>query len=359
MVLKNYLKEGPSEDDVKTADTKAKEVQGLNVEIKSNEETLASYKAVAEDKPEEPKPADPQGPERALKNGNTEMRSAINAFLHSKGAVRDGLKSPDASVTIPEDIVYNPESEVKSVTDLSKLVQHFKANTAYGKYPILKRATTGLIAVDELEKNPELAKPQFETVNWEVKTYRGAIPVSNESIADSAVDLLGIVSTNAQEQKINTTNGVIATALQSFTAKTVEGESVDDIKHIINVDLDPAYAKVIIASQSFYNYLDTLKDKNGQYLLQQPIVEGSPVRLLGIPVTVVEDSALGKDGESHAWVGDIKRAIVMADRLDIQVRWIDDEIFGQYLQAATRFDVKVADKNAGYFLTQKPASPSK
>ncbi|WP_125771485.1 phage major capsid protein [Companilactobacillus furfuricola] len=343
--------EKPSDDDIKNADAKAKEVKDLNIEIKSRNETLASYKAVANDKQE-------QGLERSLKRGNTELRSALNTYLHTKGAVRDGLTSPDADVTIPEDIVYNPESEVKSVTDLSKLVQHFKANTASGKYPILKRATTGLVSVDELAKNPELAKPQFETVNWEVKTYRGTIPVSNESIADSAVDLLAIVSQNAQEQKIHTTNSVIATALQSFTAKDVAGESVDDIKHIINVDLDPAYQKVIIASQSFYNYLDTLKDGNGQYLLQQPIVDGSSVRLLGIPVTVVEDTALGKAGEAHAWVGDIKRAIIMADRLDIQVRWVDNEIFGQYLQAATRFDVKVADKKAGYFLTQKASTPS-
>lgn len=343
--------EKPSDDDIKNADAKAKEVKDLNIEIKSRNETLASYKAVANDKQE-------QGLERSLKRGNTELRSALNTYLHTKGAVRDGLTSPDADVTIPEDIVYNPESEVKSVTDLSKLVQHFKANTASGKYPILKRATTGLVSVDELAKNPELAKPQFETVNWEVKTYRGTIPVSNESIADSAVDLLAIVSQNAQEQKIHTTNSVIATALQSFTAKDVAGESVDDIKHIINVDLDPAYQKVIIASQSFYNYLDTLKDGNGQYLLQQPIVDGSSVRLLGIPVTVVEDTALGKAGEAHAWVGDIKRAIIMADRLDIQVRWVDNEVFGQYLQAATRFDVKVADKKAGYFLTQKASTPS-
>ena len=351
--------EKPSDDDIKNADAKAKEVKDLNIEIKSGNETLASYKAVANDKPEDaPKPDEEQGPERSFKRGNTELRSALNTYLHTKGAVRDGLTSPDADVTIPEDIVYNPESEVKSVTDLSKLVQHFKANTASGKYPILKRATTGLVSVDELAKNPELAKPQFETVNWEVKTYRGAIPVSNESIADSAVDLLGIVSQNAQEQKINTTNSVIATALQSFTPKDVAGESVDDIKHIINVDLDPAYQKVIIASQSFYNYLDTLKDGNGQYLLQQPIVDGSPVRLLGIPVTVVEDTALGKAGEAHAWVGDIKRAIIMADRLDIQVRWVDNEVFGQYLQAATRFDVKVADEKAGYFLTQKASTPS-
>ncbi|MQS52166.1 phage major capsid protein [Companilactobacillus mishanensis] len=352
--------EAPSQDDVNSADEKAKKVKDLTVVIKSNEDTLASYVSVAnDDKPAEPaKPAaEPAQPARKLSGKNQELRSAINKYLHSKGQVRDGLTSPDVDVTIPEEIVYSPEAEVKSVTDLSKLVQSFKATTASGKYPILKRATAGLTSVAELAKNPDLAKPEFETINWEVETYRGAIPVSNESIQDSAVDLTAIVAQNAQEQKINTTNAAISKVLQGFTAKAVAGESVDDLKHIINVDLDPAYAKVIIASQSFYNYLDTLKDKNGQYLLQQPIVDGSPARVLGIPVTVVEDTALGKAGEANAFVGDIKRAVLMANRLDVQVRWVDNEIFGQYLQVATRFDVKPADTKAGYFVTYTAAGP--
>ena len=99
-----------------------------------------------------------------------------------------------------------------------------------------------------------------------------------------------------------------------------------------------------------------MKDKNGQYLLHQPIADGSPVTLLGVPVTVVEDTALGKSGEAHAWIGDLKRAVIMADRLDIQVRWVDNDVFGQYLQAVTRFDVESADKKAGYFVTQTDAT---
>ena len=79
---------------------------------------------------------------------------------------------------------------------------------------------------------------------------------------------------------------------------------------------------------------------------------------------VVEDTALGLAGEAHAWIGDLKRAVVMADRLDIQVRWVDNDIYGQYLQAVTRFCAVKADENAGYFLTQgdtatAPTTPSK
>jgi len=351
---RGILEDENSTDEQRTkATSNTEEVRKLNDEIADKNKQIEDLKALRSvPVPSKNKPAG-----RALPtNDIEEQRSAINNYLHSKGALRDGISSTDVDVTIPESIIYNPENEVKSVTDLAKLVQHFTATTASGEYPTLKRATAALTDVEELAKNPELAKPEFTKTSWKIKTYRGALPISNESIQDSAVDLTGLVARNAQEQKINTTNAAISTALKGFTAKSVTGESVDDIKHILNVDLDPAYNKVIVASQSFYNFLDTLKDKNGQYLLHQPIVDGSPARVLGVPVTVVEDSALGKDGEAHAFIGDLKRAIVMADRLDIQVRWVDNEIFGQYLQVATRFDVEVADDKAGYFVTQGTAA---
>jgi len=339
-----------TDEEIASANKAASEVRKMDEQIKADKEKLRNYEATAKT------PNNHKEPEGRKMSAEDEEKRSLNDFLHSKGEVRDGITSPNVGVTIPESIVYSPENEVKSATDLSQLVQHFTATTASGEYPILKRATATLNTVEELAKNPELAKPDFENISWKINTYRGAIPISNEAIQDSAIDLTGLVSRNALEQKINTTNVAISTILKSFEAKTVAGESVDDIKHILNVDLDPAYNKAIVASQSFYNYLDTLKDKNGQYLLHQPIADGSPVTLLGVPVIVVEDTALGLAGEAHAWIGDLQRAVVMADRLDIQVRWVDNDIYGQYLQAVTRFCAVKADEKAGYFLTQGGAS---
>src|SRR5699024_11854047 len=67
----------------------------------------------------------------------------------------------------------------------------------------LKRADTKFNTVEELEANPELAKPKFETIAWEVATYRGAIPISQEALDDSVANLTSIVQENIQEQKIN------------------------------------------------------------------------------------------------------------------------------------------------------------
>ncbi|MCM3482254.1 MAG: phage major capsid protein [Staphylococcus warneri] len=293
-----------------------------------------------------------KGAKRMRIKNEQETNEAVQGFaeyMKSKGAKRDNVKSDDVGVTIPEDIKYQPEKEVKTVQDLSELVQKTKVTTASGRYPILKRANAKFNTVAELEKNPELARPEFETINWEVETYRGAIPISQEALDDSVANLTQIVSENINEQKINTLNEKIGTVLKAFNPTTVS--NVDDLKAIINVKLDPGYDRQIICTQSFYQAVDTLKDKNDRYLLNDSIINTSGNTLLGMNVTVVRDDLLGKNGDALAFIGDVKRGVLFADRTDVSVQWIENEIYGKYLMGAFRFDVKQADKNAGFFVT--------
>ena len=285
-------------------------------------------------------------------NQNPETNEEVLAFeqyMKSKGAKRDNVKSDDVGVTIPEDIKYIPEKEVKTVQDLSELVQKTSVSTASGKYPILKRANAKFNTVAELEKNPELARPEFETITWEVDTYRGSIPISQEALDDSVANLTAIVSENINEQKINTLNEKIGAVLKAFNPSSIS--NVDDLKEIINVKLDPGYDRQIICTQSFYQKLDTLKDGNGRYLLQDSIINTAGNTVLGMNVTVVRDDLLGVNGDAKAFIGDVKRGVLFADRTDVSVQWIENEIYGKYLMGAFRFDVKQADKNAGFFVT--------
>lgn len=285
-------------------------------------------------------------------NQNPEENLEVQGFeqyMKSKGAKRDNVKSDDVGVTIPEDIKYIPEKEIKTVQDLSELVQKTSVSTASGKYPILKRANAKFNTVEELEKNPELARPEFETINWEVNTYRGSIPISQEALDDSVANLTAIVSENINEQKINTLNDKIGAVLKAFNPTSIS--DVDDLKEIINVKLDPGYDRQIICTQSFYQKLDTLKDGNGRYLLQDSIINTAGNTVLGMNVTVVRDDLLGANGDAKAFIGDVKRGVLFADRTDVSVQWIENEIYGKYLMGAFRFDVKQADKNAGFFVT--------
>ncbi|WP_259764290.1 phage major capsid protein [Pediococcus pentosaceus] len=286
---------------------------------------------------------------------------SIESYIRSHGTVRDtGLVTGDIGPMIPEEIIYNPEAEVNSVADLSALVTKTPATTASGTYPIQKRATAVMNSVAELEENPALAKPEFEDITWKIATYRGAIPISEESIQDTQVPLMPVIQKNASEQRLNTLNKAISAKLVTFNAKASTADTVaDDLKHVLNVDLDPAYDKSIVVSQSAYQVLDTLKDKEGRYLLQESITAASGLTLFGKSVVVVNDELLGKVGEAHIWVGDLKRAILYVNRVDTQISWVKNEIYGQYLGLAMRFDVEVADKEAGYFVTVGAGEASK
>lgn len=304
--------------------------------------------------------ANPNGTD-LKKNTIDAKKKAINDFIHSHGKVVDAaaghVTSTEAGVLIPEEIIYDPTAEVNSVVDLSTLVTKTPVTTPKGTYPILKRATDRFSSVAELAENPALAEPDFTQVDWSVTTYRGSIPISEEAISDSQVDLTALVGQSIKEKSVNTYNAMIAPVLQSFTAKATTTDTlVDGLKHILNVDLDPAYSRALVVTQSLFNTLDTLKDKNGRYLLHDAsdsITDGTAKgTILGVPVYVVGDTLLGSAaGDQKAFVGDLKRGVLFADRQQVTLAWIDDKIWGQYLGAAFRFGVEKADSNAGYFVT--------
>lgn len=281
-------------------------------------------------------------------------KKKINAFVHGTEFKDDatGVTKQVIEPTVPTEIIYNPAAEVNSVVDLSTLVTRTPVTTGSGKYPILKRATDYFPSTQELKDNPALANPEFTEVNWAVDTHRGAIAISEEAIADSEVDVSALIGQNIREKQINTYNKDISTLLKGFTEKDTTGTTlVDDIKHILNVDLDPAYNPVIVASQSLYNVLDTLKDNQGQYIFHQgDITSKSGSTLLGIPVYKVNDDLIGALGEANAFIGDLARAILFSDRQNVTLNWEDSKVYGKYIGAALRYGMTVADTKAGYYL---------
>lgn len=360
-------------DDLEKARTIKNEIDTAKEELKTAKADLELFEATKNSGGAENKTG------REIETDDMTYRDKINAFLHSKGTVvndglrfngkdevlismnevtpvvpkTDGVKKTDTTKVTSEELVTTPMREIKTTVDLKPFTTIYPAKKASGKYPILKKATSKMVSVAELEKNPALAKPEFEQVYWSVETYRGAIPVSQESVDDADVDLISIVAETVGQIKVNTTNSAIADVLKTFTAKTVA--NVDDIKKILNVDLDPAYDVAFVVSQSFYQILDTLKDGNGRYLLQDSITAVTGKVLLGKPVFVLSDEILGASGEAKAFVGDFKRGVLFADRKDLGLRWADNEIYGQYLQAVLRFGVKKVDAKAGYFVTFTPS----
>ena len=367
MEVKNALEA----NDLEKARSIKAEIEEVKNSLKTAEADLELYKTTAE------KGGAENIGGKEVKNEEMTYRDKVNAFIKSKGKIvneglrfgetsdevlisfneivptTDGVQRTDTTKVTSTEIITTPIKEVKTIADLKAGANIYKTNKGSGTRPILKKATTRMHTVAELEKNPALAKPEFTDVDWKVDTYRGAIPLSQESIDDADVDLLALISESVGEIKVNTTNYAMAEAYKTFAPKTIA--NLDDLKKILNVDLDPAYQVSITATQNFYNLLDTLKDNDGRYLLQDSIISPSGKVVLGNNINVVSDELLGSKGDAKAFVGDSKRGVLFVDRLELGLRWAENELYGQYLQAVMRFDVVVADAKAGFFVTFTPA----
>ncbi|AID01519.1 phage capsid protein [Staphylococcus xylosus] len=338
------------------------------VKPEQDKETKADEKEVPEENPETP--VEEKTPEELIDekkkklggkrsmartildnkdNKFSEEAQNFMKYVKSKGAQRDNVTSVEAQPIIPEDIKYQPEELPETFVDLKKFVNVQPVTTASGSHPILNPAQETMVSVEELAKNPELASPKFTDIDYKVKTYRGQIPVSQEALDDSEANLANIIAKNNARQAVNTTNKYIADVMKSF--EPVDTANLDDIKAIINVDIDPAYNLSLVVSQSFYQALDTLKDKNGQYLLKQDITSPTGTVLFGRPVFIIKDELFGAKGDKKAFIGDLNYAVFFADRKQASVKWVENEIYGQILAAYMRFDVKKGVEEAGRFIT--------
>ncbi|MGG0091270.1 phage major capsid protein [Bacillus altitudinis] len=346
------------EDNLEEAKTIKDEITSLKAEIETMTAKLKDLEELAGMKQEEvtegeERAFNPRSPKVNFTDEIEEMRSKVNDYIRSYGQTRDGLKTIDAEPVIPVEILTTPQREPEDVVDLASMVNKKPVKTASGTYPVIANAKVGLASVAELEKNPELGKPEFKKVRYDVETYRGELPISQESIDDAGVDLTALVAEFLQQTKLITTNRAVAAVIKTFTKKTVA--DTDGIKQILNVDLKQAYKRNIVATASAFQHLDTLKDKNGQYILQQSIASPSGKTLFGNSITVMDDEVLGsKAGDMMMFIGDLKAAIFFADRVDVTAKWVENSVYGQVLSIATRFDVKQADEKAGFFVTIKP-----
>ena len=81
-----------------------------------------------------------------------------------------------------------------------------------------------------------------------------------------------------------TRNAMILKVADEMTkGKEVVISTIDSLKDVFNVGLDPAITTgaMVIANQNGYNYLDKLKDKDGKYILQPNPTQPTQMMLFG------------------------------------------------------------------------------
>ena len=283
---------------------------------------------------------------------SAEIRS-FESYIRSHGEIRDGVTTVNNEAVIPTQIL-NIQKEKSAPNILKNYVNRQIVSAPKGTLPVLKKASAGLVTKAELAKNPELAM-SIEGVDYSVETYAGALPISQEMIDDSAVNISAIAGQYVQDVSDITEDRKIGEALQTAT-KVVNVTTADDLKHAFNTKVPAGYDKMFVLSQSFYDVVDTMKDSNGRYLFQDSLASPSGKILLGVPVVPVDDNVIGADGEVNGFVGDLKSFILDAVKKEVTVRWQDNDLYAQKLATYLRFDVKKAIDEAGVLL--KYAAPT-
>ncbi|HFI0646182.1 TPA: phage major capsid protein [Streptococcus suis] len=281
-----------------------------------------------------------------------EKREAVVAYVRSIGQKREGVKTTDVGAIIPKEVL-QPQKEPERQNPLLNLIHVVKVSSGSGSYPVLKKSNRKMVEVGELEENPELGKTKITEVDYKIKTYRGELPLSREAIEDAQYDLIGIMQEDIQDQDEQTKLALVADILK--TATVVNASGYDGLKDILNVKIKSVYNKVLVVTDSMFNALDKVKDKEGRYMLQPDITSPTGYSFSGKPIYPIADELFGSEGDMKYFIGDIHYFLTLFDRMELSVQWEDNHRFGKNLASYLRFDVKKTDADAGVFGTYTDA----
>lgn len=287
-----------------------------------------------------------------------ETRSFDN-YVRSHGEIRSGLKTDGAQAVIPQEVVTPIFEGANAKQNLAEMATVKNVSTGSGKYPIsISDPTKFLATKEELATIPDV-DASVNDVSFEAKSFAGKIFLSNELIEDSAIDIKAEVQSQLQQLVLNTDNHNVISLLQTLTSENAA--DIDGLKKIKNTEIDPAVlgsvGSVVITNQDGYNYLDTLKDSQGRYLLTEDVTAQSGKALFGLPIVVVSNAVLPDvSGQFPVFVGNLPQAVAVFRRNNIATNWEQFDSFSQGLAVIYRGDYQFIDKNAmKYALLGTPA----
>lgn len=297
--------------------------------------------------------------EKATTDGFSLMARALrgNLPMEQRAAMNEGTEA-DGGYIVPKDVQTAINELKRAFNPLEGFVAVENVSTQSGTrvYEALGEMTP-FANVTELGAITELTGPKFRQIAYNIKKYAGILPISNELLADTDQNLLAYVNNWLAKKDVITRNSEIIRVMKTFTAKPLS--TLDDIKGVLNLDLDPmiALSSVIITNQNGFNHLDKLKDSDGRYLLQPNPLDPTQKMLFAKPVYVIGNTFLPNDTQkAPVVVGSLKDAITLFDRQALSLlgtnvggsAFVNDRYD---IRAITRFDVQKVDDQAAVYGT--------
>ncbi|WP_314978104.1 phage major capsid protein [uncultured Streptococcus sp.] len=343
------LEQAGTDEEVSAVEKNLEDIQKELDEKEAEKEQLEKEIEDLKNQVEELNRKAPTYPSKEHRGGQKlEQREAVLEFIRSRGQKRAGVKTTDVGAIIPKEVL-EPQKTPERQNPLLNLIHVVKVTSGSGSYPVMKKSNRKMTEVGELEENPELGKTKITEVDYKIKTYRGELPISREAIEDAQYDLIGILQEDIQDQDEQTKLAIVADVMKS--AKVVNASGLDGIKDILNTKISSVYKKSLVVTDTMFNALDKIKDKDGRYMMQPDITSPTGYSFSGKTIYPVEDTLLGQEGEMKFFIGDVEYFLTLFDRMELTVNWEDNHKFGKNLASYLRFDIKKTDEDAGVFGT--------
>jgi HK97 family phage major capsid protein len=233
----------------------------------------------------------------------------------------------DGGYIVPEDISTTINELKNTVDNLEQYVTVEPVKSNKGARTLERRADATPFALLSEYGNPnamaEIASPKFDRIPFDIKDYAGFLPVPNDLLADTDQALEAYLRKWIAKKSRATRNSLILAILNALPKQAIVGNVVDGIKKVLNVELDPAHSTsaVILTNQDGFNYLDTLKDGNGNYLMQDDVTSPTGKSIKGRPVVPLSNKTIATTAEGLVpfIAGDLKEAIVLFDRQQMSI----------------------------------------
>lgn len=305
---------------------------------------------------------------KRAKNVAKAFVNAIRAGFKKEPVSKDDLEilnagmkegtDEDGGLTVPEDISTTIREMRRSEDALETLVTVEKVTKVKGSRVYEVNAdTVPFDAVEEGEEFPEADTPKLKKVEYAVKKFGGILKATYELFQDSTENILTFLKKWIAKKTKATRNALILKKLKEITdGKEVEIVDIDGLKDIFNVTLDPAIAAgaKVITNQSGFNWLDKLKDSDGNYILQKDPTQATKRLLFGeYPVVKLSNKTLKtpENGKIPMFCGKLEEAITLFDRekLTIDISSVAGDFWGKDLtglKVRERLDCQAIDKEA-------------
>ena len=188
--------------------------------------------------------------------------------------------------------------------------------------------------------------------------------IVNELLEDSDENIVNdIVEWAGNEMRI-TGNKAVLDAIDDGWETKKDLKNLDGIKKALNVTLGQAFKGTsrILTNDDGLQWLDTLKDENGRYMLNPDPSDPDKLRLgvgaTTVPITVIPNADLPTDTENGRIpfiIGDLYEAIWYFERKGLTLKASDVAVVGNsnafrqdltFVRGITRFDTEVRDTAA-------------